>query len=462
MGAAKQSASPLNTSSWASNRGFGYRTFLQILNWLSDQKNSESIGLEYQFNLKLFTFLLFVMLILFCILLLSSNALLNSWSKKLWFFSILFIVLFSVSNTWVSMQPDYLTALVGILIVCLIIQETKVALFVAGILLGLTFSFKGVTILTGFSAVAISQIFYYKKSFRFIVTWISYGIISSAILLTLYLVKNPLDLKDLNDATTFQGTFLNFNLGSRIWISLWCIFKYWSHVPVIILIPFLAYFVLAMVWRSKRACLPKLTAIFLSLFIGFVQIFIQGSGYGYNLAVFIPCAFGLITFLLQNERSENNLVSLVFLLIIAFITSPLVPKYMWDYRINESEYNLSIHEKYHQFERLKGTIDAKCKGKILYLDDGLSAYFLKTTSASRYTHPLQLYREFDNPKFVELQNEFLSFLSITQANCALVDPALLKSKNVRVRLGIHEKLAKNFEVIDGIENVVWLFKQNVN
>ena len=462
MGAAKQNANPLNFSSWASNRGFGYRTFLQLIHYFSGRANSHVIDIQYQFYLKLIFFLLVLIFIYLCSLLLKSTKTKNSKVENRILFMTIFAILFSVSNSWVSMQPDYLAALMGILTICLVMKQSTTAFFTAGFMIAPVFSLKGVTVLTGFSALVISLLFVKKQNLVVAVKFILTGLISGSGAIFGYLLTHPLDLKDLTDASVFQGTFLDFDFMNRFWVSIWCIFKYWNHVPVIVFIPIL---ILTIIIKSKfytSDFIFKSSLILSSAALGYLQIFIQGSGYGYNLAAFIPLTFALIVHCAQQEMADSRWFLYTIILSCTVCASNLVPKYMWNNLVSDSEYSIAIEDKYRNFGELNSIINRECDGKLLYLDDGLSAYFLPTPSLSRYTHPIQLYRTFTNTKFLNLRDNYLRYISKNDFQCALIDPALFEVPSNSAFQPLLQKFTRDFKQISEVDGVTLLYKLRSN
>ncbi len=462
MGAAKQNAHPLNFSSWASNRGFGYRTFLQLIHWFSGSANSQVIDQHYHFYLKLIVYISVLICIYVCTLLINTKNRRNSKTENTKIFVCLFVAVFSVSNSWVSLQPDYLAALVGIVIICLVAKQSRLTFFIAGFMIAPAFSVKGVTVLTGLSALAISLIFVNKAEILFALKWISRGIISGFGLVIVYLYTHPSDLKDLMDASILQGTFLDFDIINRTWVTIWCIAKYWSHVPILIMIPIAILLILFRNSIQLSELLFKSTLLLLSFFLVVFQIFIQGSGYGYNLAALIPLAFALIVFCLRQEKTQSPWLIFSLLLICTACASNAVPKYMWDNLISDSEYAGAINSKYRDFGRLNIVINRECEGKILYLDDGLSAYFLTTQSVSRYTHPIQVYRPFKNKEFLDIRENYLRDVSRMEFQCALIDPALFDPLGDPTISQLIKRVTRDFKRIAEIDGVTTLYRMRVN
>ncbi|MFB3787171.1 MAG: hypothetical protein ACE15F_12470 [bacterium] len=300
-----------------------------------------------------------------------------------------------------AFQAEDVAALVMILGTALALSENKVLCGLAGAVLSLLFTLKGITWLLGL--VPLLFLGLYREKFRRPLIWtgLSFGISSVALAALIWLLI-PQEITDLRDASRFQSSFRGFgrSLAGEMFQRLQTIYQfylqYFFHISF--LIPgFIAGFLLSLYWFEKDL---KRLAVYLSLWLvpGAV-IVLQGKGFLYHFAVLLPVAAGSLIALQAAVRryqlqSRWNGVILGFPYLLAWLCVGPVSLFPVASSVSHIQESRSDVEFYRDL-CAKSELDRQ--PRLLYLTDGRAAYYFKSQSESRYFYPLPIKRSLANP-----------------------------------------------------------------
>lgn len=333
--------------------------------------------------------------------------------NKLIALTILNIVIISCSNSNIPLQADLSAAIVGVSIVGYLNSEKMRFVFLSGFLCSMTFGFKGVTILTGISAIlvglAISENYVQKRSH--ILRGILLGI-AVQVIAFYYLMPNS--LADLLESGKFQEAY-RAGLLRRVLVTTISVIFQSPHVPfmwISILI------VVKLITIKERSYSVFFLASGIS--VAATSLFIQSMGFGYHLVVLIPMSIVLIHLFFDNFTLTGVKNKYLVPILTALCVMQFVPNYVYIDLLPFDTNTLSIVQ--HNSERNASRIeisqisefaDSECGESVLYLGTGVPAYFLTNRSYLRSTYPLELLREGYvqdfSASFIKFSNRFNTF-----------------------------------------------------
>lgn len=218
------------------------------------------------------------------------------------------ISFFTVSH-WISFQAEDMSALILIFAMACAICKSRVFNLLAGFVLALLFTMKGVTVVLGVNALLVLFLIEQSRENRhrrLLYVSISYVLFSILLLLAIVLFI-PSEIYDLKDAALFQ-------LSSRAsiirrFLALAFGITYFNHTPILILGGFSAIVVSFYLFLKKEA--KAFGVLFLLWMIPAAVVTAQGKGFPYHYAVMIPSAMISIVWvmLLIRERGRYEKAS---------------------------------------------------------------------------------------------------------------------------------------------------------
>jgi hypothetical protein len=373
-------------------------------------------------------------------------------------FLISFLAFLSCSNSFVIMQAELNTAIFCLLLISLnLLARRNSHFFAVGLVASLTFGFKGITVLTGVSALVISTILIQKfnpKNLKYNLFGFAFGITIYLFLLVIFI---PQEIRDLMDATLYQDSF-NISILGRFKILLYSLASQWPHVPFV-LVGFAS--LVALIFASKGEFQKKIILLG-SLILGLSPILIQSKGFAYHLTSILP--WSIVTYFYTAKYLSGKFSNQRKLILNIFISTTLILptsthfidslNESFGYQIlpNNYAFNNYMKEKLIAYTELKKISDANCDGSILYLDAGMGAFVLKNKSYLRQTYPLSLQRESGRLSSSQVHFDNLRSVSEFSGNCILIDYQWFfgnkKSSDLRV---VYSRLIREFKII-GTQN----------
>ena len=314
----------------------------------------------------------------------------------------------------VSFQAEEIAALAVVFATGLAVSESRVLRYLAAVVLGLTFTLKGVTLLLG--PVAVVVLFGVESGFtrRFVRVAAAAAVAAVVVPLGTALAF-PGEIDALLQATAFESTFGASPFG-RVYRAGGMFVAAYEHLPV--LLPGLAVGVaagLAAVWRRRWLAAAVLAGMAL---VPFATVVVQGQGgawYGYHLAGLLPTVLFLLLGLLSAiHRDDLRLVvpdhlaevrSVIVALGICWLlmTSPVSlfdggdDPYSSSISSSSATYRDVVAVERAVYGEIEREFDLTAREEVLYLADGVPTYYLESRSYLRYYYPLPIERADRNP-----------------------------------------------------------------
>jgi hypothetical protein len=324
-------------------------------------------------------------------------------------------VTFLSTSQIVSFQAEEITALAVVFATSLAVSESRVLRYLAAVVLGLTFTLKGVTLLLG--PVAVVVLFGVEGGFTRRFVRVAAAAAVAAVVVPLGTVLAfPGEIDALLQATAFESTFGASPFG-RVYRAGGMFVAAYEHLPV--LLPGLVVGVLAglaAVWRRRWIVAAVLAGMAL---VPFATVVIQGQGgawYGYHLAGLLPTALFLLLGLLSAIRRADprpgivpdGLVRVRSVVVALGLCWLLMTSPVSLFDGGDEPYSSSIPSSsttyrdvvaveravYGEIEREFGLTAGE---EVLYLADGVPTYYLESRSYLRYYYPLPIERADRNP-----------------------------------------------------------------
>ena len=292
----------------------------------------------------------------------------------------LFIILISFYSLsfFCALQAEDFCSVLVLIALSLIISPNRALNILAGFPIAFLFAVKGVTILLGLYFIPLFLILgpEYQSKIKYSI----YGfVISISSIFLLFAFVFHYAFGDMVFATIMQDTnnYYLFPVSARIlqlFIGLYISLK---HIPILIpgiisAIGVLFYLVNGKKWRFLL--------LFLSLgFIGSSIIIIQGKFFSYHYLVFFLLAIGsILTFFVLYPKWRIPIIILIVLLWAIF---------QLPYSINYSLATQNLQDTRDYFSKLDERYNLSSESDLLYLDNGMGAYYLSAPSHCRFFWP---------------------------------------------------------------------------
>ena len=285
-------------------------------------------------------------------------------------------------------------------------------LLASGMLIGAVFYFKSILLLLSVSVVAAVCIFLLenrmKLSLRRMMTVVAGSLLSLAILTLLVYLVNPSEFREIMNAAEYQGTFWK----PRVMLRKSLLAFLAGHAEKPAFTPALWIGFVCLVMNLIR-CIrekEKLQVFFHLVLWMMPALFLLLSNYyfTYHFVTYLfPVAVEVGDLLLHPGRARNIVFGTVSVLAAAWFTI-----FFSVLSSNDQAYIRMQQEAYGKTAAYLESIDFDRNETVLYLDDGMGAYYLGNPSRLRFFFPLPLQRLHDqssNPSHVEALDQAMSY-----------------------------------------------------
>lgn len=275
----------------------------------------------------------------------------------------------------------------------------------AGILMALLFTLKGITLAMGLYPLIflwLMKCLYHdwlhcrmqlrENLWRTGTAWIT----SSVILLACLAWFAPRDLIDLYDASLFQSSLSGVGLWERLQ-RMWLFpVNNVFHMPFLFTGAAMALFVFVYFADRRPECLAAYSLLWM---LPAAIVLAQGRFYSYHYEAFQPAV--VITWgmalagidQVTTRRCWRPIILTLPVILMAACTSPLAV-----FPVTRStEFARESRETAEQYRIVDEELKISREPEVLYLTDGRATYYFKARSASRYYYPLPVKRSIHNP-----------------------------------------------------------------
>ncbi len=304
-----------------------------------------------------------------------------------------------------AFQAEDVAALLMLAGMALALSESRFLCGMAGMVLSLLLTLKGITWLLGLVPLLCLLLFYEKFWKPLVWTAVSF-ILSTGVLAVLILLLAPMEFRDLLDASRFQSSFRGLGrsfageIFQRIQILYQFYLQYFFHISF--LIPGgLAGFLISLYWFEKD--LKRLAVYLLLWLIPGGVIVLQGKGFLYHFTVLLPVAAGSIlalTVAVRRFALRPRWLGLILGFPCLLACLCVGPVSLFPVVSSVSHFRES-REELRFYEDLVARFQLDQQPVLLYLTDGRAAYYFKSRSHSRYFYPLPVKRSLANPDLLE-------------------------------------------------------------
>ena len=266
-------------------------------------------------------------------------------------------------------------------------------LFLSGILIGSVFYFKSVLLLLSVSVVAGVCIWNIKNETPFSVKRMMIVVLGSITILVLNMViillVNPDEIQDMVYASVFQQTLFSVESISIRRIMLRFIGSFFKSAK---LIPIIMIGAIAFAYNIiKNIFYKKWSLLFFHVILWLMPILfvvLCNKYFAYHFVVFLYPSMIEIYFIIQ----EKNVLGKSLTVIAVLSGTIIYLKYMSIFSANVKSYIDYNLEAYRTRDLCLSQIDFDITENVMYLDDGMGAYYLGNQSHLKYFFPLPLQR----------------------------------------------------------------------
>ena len=344
----------------------------------------------------------------------AGTAVVARWSfvttrlGRLSVFFALVIAYTSVSASFTQLQAETTAAIVAVFAAAFVTRPERWAWAAAGAIASTTILFKGITVLAGVAALFGVMVFVRDRRLRRVVHVAVWWALGTVVIVGLVFLFARQEIIDIRDATTFQGTFERRSLGSSYALVQNVLHHQVGHVPIV-LVGIFAWVVGVIVprdgiryFRREHVHDVVIATAWLgsSGFFGALALGIQGRGFAYHLATFIPfgvCAVGYAAVSLHSLPPARRVAatSLAAVVGVALLVAPSTGLALNGDSNDPTEVAAWMKLGGARRDALVELADRAraCDGPVLYLDYGIGAYAIRKESVLRYVYPLPLQRQ---------------------------------------------------------------------
>jgi hypothetical protein len=296
-----------------------------------------------------------------------------------------------------AFQPEDLAALLTLLGAALVLSQRISIKVLGGVVLALTASLKGVTLLVGLSCLPAVLALCYRKGARNCVVTVSLAFLGAlGVLGAIAVVWFPSEIRDLWEMAMYQRSFEISVL--RRMKQMAGMLASWPHVPILAVGgPASAAVVIVLASKRKTRFLLLYLIAWLLAFLGPLA---QGKGFGSHAAALIPLLAGSVlsvAVVLARNRGLRRFAVVPLLLVAASALPGMLGQPMGRFQ-RPSSFLQRIDEvavDRREFQSMESRFGLSAEPRLLYLDWGITAYYWGTPSHLRHFIPLPLQR--DNP-----------------------------------------------------------------
>jgi hypothetical protein len=377
--------------SWLS-RGFGYKVYIYGLHRAATVFSDFDDKQRYEIAIRSVAATVILTLLLAAVLS-SRRFLVVHGIAPFDAFFVLCAAHFGLSH-WVAFQPEELAALLTILGVALILSSPVSFAVLGGVLLALTASLKGITVLVGLSGLAAVPVLCRREgrgsrtltaALAFFLALGGMGVIAA--------VGFPSEIQDLWEMAIYnRSSELAFPQRVK---QMAAMLASWPHVPILAVGGPAAAAVALFLAARKEARL--LLFYLLAWALAFSGPLAQAKGFAYHAAGMIPLlaasTLALAVFLARNDSLRR--FALVPLILVVVMAPPgLFARPMGRFQ----EHSAFLHRvkevlaDRREFKEMGDLYALSTEPSLLYLDWGLAAYYWGAPSHLRHFIPLPLQR----------------------------------------------------------------------
>jgi len=358
----------------------------------------------------------------------------------------LFILLFAffTESHWSALQAEDMTALMVVVAVGLGLGDRSWMHIVAGFLLALTVTPKGITLAMG--CAGLIGVFLLspekKQAFRVAISFVLSGLLLAGI----YLFVIPQEVIDLRQAALFQESF-SVPFVRRVLILFMNGAASWPHIPILLTWGGCTIGIAIYLFLKKRfSCLAGVMGI---LLFSVAAPVCQARMFAYHLTALLPLAVGAslaAVFLLKQVRYGSLWVAmLIFAMIVsAGVSMTALPMGRYQNRDSSIFERIDSVQKQRAFyARLASRFALPGEPSLMYLSPGLDAYYFGSPTYLKYTYPLPLQRSGDVLIASDIRREVFAAVLKYDGDYVTWDTSWLKMENDLAPL--HEFLMTNYE-----------------
>ena len=347
--------------------------------------------------------------------------LLSEQDKKVRFIYIMLIAQGCMAvHTMCIMQAEMTVSLLLMLSFALYANAVKtnknavIKLFAAGILIGSAFFFKSVLILMSVSVVAAIIIYNvqngYKLSFKRMMIVVAGSVFIIAVNCGVIMAINPQEFRDMLDASHFQNTLLT--KGLSVDTLTYAVSKFISKIPEkIYLLPIVMAGAAAFICNLLKNLFKGRWLLIFGHMVLWVMptvfIMLSNKYFAYHLMVYLCPAMMEIYYAVK----EKGLLGKIVVYAAITVSVGLYVGYMSVASHNVKEYIRADQDSFRIRDEMLVKTEFEKDAEMMYLDDGLGAYYLPNESYLRYYFPLPLQRLADSDLecYVQTKREALEY-----------------------------------------------------
>lgn len=313
--------------------------------------------------------------------------------------SIIVSAFFMAIHPLCQMQVEMTTALLVLMSFSLyynaIVTQKRgtIKLFISGILIGATFYFKSVLILLSVSVVAAICICNIKARRKLSIRRMMVVVAGSLFLIVLnaglILWINPSEFQEMIYASVYQSTLFSTKVEAISIINkfLKSAFSGIQYIPILIV--GVIVFVCNSISNIRKKQLKLIFWHIIMWLMPSLFIILSNVYFPYHFAAYLfPCLIELyVFFICEKNKISNTICFSVFLCALIL--------YLRNYSLASQYVRTCIlydKQSYDDNEQFLKSINFDFNEKVLFLDDGLGAYYLKSESYLKYYFPLPLQR----------------------------------------------------------------------
>ena len=314
-------------------------------------------------------------------------------------------------------------------------------LFTSGILIGSTFYFKSVFILMSVSVVAAIAIWCihnnHKLSFKRMMIVVAGSVFILILNLAVILVINPAEIQDMIDASSFQNTLLSsgISLSTIPYVINKFINKYisWAfHLPVVLLGVFA--FAVNFIEDTIHKRWNLIFYHFVLWGMPFIFIALSNKYFVYHFISFVFPSLLEIYYLLHDRVKIKS--TIFFIMYVTLASLYIIT--MSPFSNNTRSYIKADIESYKIRDNFISETNFDTDEVVLFLDDGVGAFYLPNRSYIKYFFPLPLQRLQDSDLECHIKSKE-DVLAYTGKYISVYESWFFNGKNAEIKSKIEEE-----------------------